>query len=249
MVETHIETSAEVRVERRCYISSRILTAKTFAEAAPLGIENGLRWVLDVQFKDDQSRLRRSHGATNMAMVRHLALNLIRAMSGKQSIKGKRKLATWDTDYLIAVLQFRVVDPCQHNRRIFAALSSSRYWRKRHRDLDAVSWMDRALFGNRTNPQKYFVGIFVGPRCYCSMPRRLKTNSNFLYLDSASGTTSFSSQNTLQVCQQRQRMSLDPCRLCSASPSASTLPDANGRLSALTFTRQALRRTRSNSSE
>ncbi|PDQ18720.1 hypothetical protein CN311_23385 [Mesorhizobium sanjuanii] len=133
------------------------LTAKTFAEAAPL------------------------------AMVRHLALNLIRAMSGKQSIKGKRKLATWDTDYLIAVLQFRVVDPCQHNRRIFAALSSSRYWRKRHRDLDAVSWMDRALFGNRTNPQKYFVGIFVGPRCYCSMPRRLKTNSNFLYLDSASG--------------------------------------------------------------
>ncbi|TIU28626.1 MAG: ISAs1 family transposase [Mesorhizobium sp.] len=76
MVETRIETGVEVRVERRCYISSRILTAKTFAEAARAhwGIENGLHWVLDVQFKEDQSRLRRGHGATNMAMVRHLAL-------------------------------------------------------------------------------------------------------------------------------------------------------------------------------
>ena len=109
MVETRIETGAQVRVERRCYISSRILTAKAFAEAARAhwGIENGLHWVLDVQFKEDQSRLRRGHGATNMAMVRHLALNLIRAMPGKQSIKGKRKLATWDTEYLWAALQAR----------------------------------------------------------------------------------------------------------------------------------------------
>jgi len=107
MIETRIETGAEVRIERRCYISSRILTANAFAEAARAhwGIENGLHWVLDVQFKEDQSRLRRGHGATNMAMVRHLALNLIRAMPGKQSIKAKRKLATWDTNYLMAALQ------------------------------------------------------------------------------------------------------------------------------------------------
>jgi predicted transposase YbfD/YdcC len=109
MVETRIETSAEVRVERRCYVSSRCLTAKAFADAARAhwGIENGLHWVLDVQFKEDQSRLRRGHGATNMAMVRHLALNLIRAMPGKHSIKGKRKLATWHTDYLMAALHDR----------------------------------------------------------------------------------------------------------------------------------------------
>lgn len=80
-----------------------------FAEAARAhwGIENGLHWVLDLQFKEDQSRLRRGHGATNMAMVRHLALNLIRAMPGKHSIKAKRKLATWDTEYLMAALQAR----------------------------------------------------------------------------------------------------------------------------------------------
>ena len=108
MVETRIETGDKIRLERRC-ISSRILTAKAFAEAARAHwrIENSLHWVLDVQFKEDQSRLRRGHGATNMAMVRHLALNLIRAMPGKQSIKGKRKLATWDTDYLMAALQAR----------------------------------------------------------------------------------------------------------------------------------------------
>lgn len=106
MVETRIETDGQIKIERRCYISSRILTAKAFAEAARAhwGIENGLHWVLDVVFKEDQSRLRRGHGAQNMALVRHLALNLLRAMPGKHSIKGKRKLATWDTDYLLAAL-------------------------------------------------------------------------------------------------------------------------------------------------
>ena len=106
MVETHIESGGQIRRERRCYVSSRALTAQTFAAAARAhwAIENGLHWVLDVQFKEDQSRLRRGHGAHNMALVRHLALNLIRAMPGKQSIKGKRKLATWDTGYRRAAL-------------------------------------------------------------------------------------------------------------------------------------------------
>jgi predicted transposase YbfD/YdcC len=115
MVETRIETPAEtgtqVRIERRCYISSRKLTAQAFAEAARShwAIENGLHWVLDVIFKEDQSRLRRGNGAQNMALVRHLALNLIRAMPGKQSIKGKRKLATWDDGYLLTALG---LNPC-----------------------------------------------------------------------------------------------------------------------------------------
>ena len=115
MVETRIETPADpsagsgdmqVRIDRRCYISSRQLTAKDFAEAARShwAIENGLHWVLDVVFKEDQSRLRRGHGAQNMALVRHLALNLVRAIPGKHSIKGKRKLATWDDQYLLAAL-------------------------------------------------------------------------------------------------------------------------------------------------
>jgi predicted transposase YbfD/YdcC len=115
MVETRIETPAEtgtqVKIERRCYISSRQLSAQAFADAARSNwaIENGLHWVLDVIFKEDQSRLRRGHGAQNMALVRHLALNLIRAMPGKQSIKGKRKLATWDDAYLLTAIG---INPC-----------------------------------------------------------------------------------------------------------------------------------------
>ena len=110
MIETRIEVGGEIKTERRCYISSRVLTAEALAGAAraPWAIENGLHWVLDVEFKEDQSRLRRGHGAKNMARVRHPALNLIRAAPGKTSIKGKRKLATWDTSYLLSALSLNL---------------------------------------------------------------------------------------------------------------------------------------------
>jgi hypothetical protein len=84
-----------VRVIKFTSILSRVTAAH-----AHWAFENGLCWVLDVTFREDQSRLRRGHGATNMALIRHLALNVIRSMPGKTSIKAKRKLATWDTDYL-----------------------------------------------------------------------------------------------------------------------------------------------------
>lgn len=54
-------------------------------------VENALHWTLDVVFNDDQSRLRKGHGALNMAIVRHFALNLVRAASDKHSIKLRRK--------------------------------------------------------------------------------------------------------------------------------------------------------------
>ncbi|MBO0905237.1 transposase, partial [Jiella sp. MQZ13P-4] len=68
------------------------------------GIENRLHWVLDVLFKDDQSRLRKGHGARNMAVVRHFALNLIRTAKDKKSLKSRRKLAGWSPDYLASLL-------------------------------------------------------------------------------------------------------------------------------------------------
>jgi hypothetical protein len=60
--------------------------------------------VLDVVFKDDQSRLRTGHGAKNMAVVRHFAINLVRQTKDKKSLKLRRKVAGWADDYLASIL-------------------------------------------------------------------------------------------------------------------------------------------------
>jgi predicted transposase YbfD/YdcC len=101
-VQSRAELSDRCRFETRYYISSAKLSAQRAAEAVRghWGIENRLHWVLDVVFAEDQSRLRKGHGARNMAVVRHFAINLIRAATDKKSIKLRRKVAGWDPDYL-----------------------------------------------------------------------------------------------------------------------------------------------------
>jgi len=61
--------------------------------------------VLDVTFREDLSRLRKGHGAANMAVVRHFALNLVRTVQDKRSLKVRRKLAGWDVNYLASILK------------------------------------------------------------------------------------------------------------------------------------------------
>jgi predicted transposase YbfD/YdcC len=109
MVESRIERAGKIETERRSYISSRALSAAAFAGASRghWAIENNLHWTLDVTFNEDQSRLRAGHGAKNMAVVRHFALNLIRQLSDKRSIKRRRKRASWDPQYLLEILQPR----------------------------------------------------------------------------------------------------------------------------------------------
>jgi predicted transposase YbfD/YdcC len=104
--ETRVETAARARTETRYFISSRALTPEGAAEAirGHWAIENSLHWVLDVAFGDDLSRLRKGHGARNMATVRHFALNLVRNANDKRSIKSRRKIAGWDSDYLDALI-------------------------------------------------------------------------------------------------------------------------------------------------
>jgi predicted transposase YbfD/YdcC len=68
-------------------------------------IENRLHWVLDVTFREDDSRIRTGHAAQNMAILRHMALNLLKQeTSSKRSIRGKRLKAGWDERYLVRVL-------------------------------------------------------------------------------------------------------------------------------------------------
>jgi len=101
-VQSRAELDDRSRFETRYYIASAKLTAPQAAEAVRghWGIENRLHWVLDVVFAEDQSRLRKGHGAKNMAIVRHFAINLIRTATDKKSIKLRRKVAGWDTEYL-----------------------------------------------------------------------------------------------------------------------------------------------------
>lgn len=66
-------------------------------DSDPVGCSGPATGTLDVVFNDDQSRLRKGYGALNMAIVRHFALNLVRAVSDKRSIKLRRKKAGWST--------------------------------------------------------------------------------------------------------------------------------------------------------
>ena len=104
--ETRVAAKGATRTETRFFISSRALTTAEAAEAirGHWAIENRLHWVLDVTFADDQSRLRKGHGARNMATVRHFALNLVRTATDRRSIKSRRKIAGWDPDYLDALI-------------------------------------------------------------------------------------------------------------------------------------------------
>ena len=106
MLESRIERGDKIETERRSYVSSRALRAEAFADAVRnhWAIENNLHWTLDVTFGEDQSRLRAGHGASNMAVVRHFALNLVRQAPDTRSIKRRRKRASWDPQYLLQIL-------------------------------------------------------------------------------------------------------------------------------------------------
>ena len=78
-------------------------SAKQYAPTG--GIENSVHWVLDVAFQEDDSRVRKGNGAQNLAILRHIALNLLRQeKSAKCGIKTKRLKAGWSQAYLLKVL-------------------------------------------------------------------------------------------------------------------------------------------------
>ncbi len=106
MLEAEVERDGRTSVSRRYWLGSAPLSAAQFARAARdhWGIENRLHWIMDVVFHDDLMRLRTEHGPANMATIRHAALNLIRAIPDKASLKVRRKTIGWDDDYLLRAL-------------------------------------------------------------------------------------------------------------------------------------------------
>ncbi len=125
-VQSRAELKDRCRFETRYYLSSRAFSAQDALQATRghWGIENRLHWVLDVDFHEDQSRLRKGHGATNMAVVRHFAFNLAQSAPEPQrtprplakpranatqsprktSMRRRRKSAARGHDYLLNVL-------------------------------------------------------------------------------------------------------------------------------------------------
>jgi len=106
MVESERTVRGKTKIERRYYISSLEKNASLFAKAVRLhwGIENSVHWVLDMAFREDESRVRKGHAPENLAVLRHIALNLLRDDSTPLGIKNKRLKAGWSTDYLTRLL-------------------------------------------------------------------------------------------------------------------------------------------------
>lgn len=69
------------------------------------GIENGLHWVLDVAFREDESRTRSGHAGANLGLLRRVAVSLLKRAGRKGSIESRRLRAGWDQDFLLQVLQ------------------------------------------------------------------------------------------------------------------------------------------------
>jgi len=68
-------------------------------------VENALHWVLDVTFREDDSRVRDRTAARNLALLRKIALNLIaRDRRGRASLRGRRKMAAWNDDYMLRII-------------------------------------------------------------------------------------------------------------------------------------------------
>ncbi len=107
MVEAVRRIGDQTTTTRRYFISSLESDAELMLRAVRThwGIENKVHWVLDITFREDDCRIRRGNGAENFAVLRHIALNLLkREKSGKRSVRSKRKRAAWDSDYLLKVL-------------------------------------------------------------------------------------------------------------------------------------------------
>jgi predicted transposase YbfD/YdcC len=129
-VESRTQLRDRSRFDTRYFVTSANLSAQQAAAwvRGHWGIENQLHWTLDVTFAEDQSRLRKGHGAKNMAVVRHFALNHVRQADEpvrppntgltrktnkpkapqRTSIKSRRKIASWGTDYLATILNAKI---------------------------------------------------------------------------------------------------------------------------------------------
>ena len=106
MVESKRETDGKVETETRFYITSLALLANALGPMirSHWMVENGLHWVLDMIFRDDECRVRTDNAPFILHMVKQLALNVLRTGKSRDSLRMRRKVAAWDDNALAAYL-------------------------------------------------------------------------------------------------------------------------------------------------
>jgi predicted transposase YbfD/YdcC len=106
IVESCREIIGKIERETRYYITSMSMTAVHLGHVirSHWAIENSLHWVMDMVFRDDECRVRTDHAPANFATIKHMAINLLRRPPGKQSLRGRRKAASWDDDFLASLI-------------------------------------------------------------------------------------------------------------------------------------------------
>jgi predicted transposase YbfD/YdcC len=109
MVETERQVGTQIERKIRYFISSRPALAEQFAQRvrSHWQIENKLHWRLDVIMDEDAAHIRVNHGPENMAVLRHMAINLLKHESSKMSIQSKRLRAACNNDYLEQVVKIQ----------------------------------------------------------------------------------------------------------------------------------------------
>jgi len=91
---------------QRYYLLSKYMSPKRLLQftRSHWGIENQLHWVLDVHFAEDNNRARKDNAPENLAILRRLALNILRTHPDRASLRAKIKRAGWDDAFLLAIL-------------------------------------------------------------------------------------------------------------------------------------------------
>ena len=105
-VERIRETAGKTTFETAYYLLSTPLTPERLNEVvrSHWGVENRLHWRLDVVMNEDQDRSRLGNGPHNLAVLRHMAMNVMQKDGEKGSLRGKIKRAGWDEAYLARLL-------------------------------------------------------------------------------------------------------------------------------------------------